>query len=115
MIQSSILLIFRFRKGRDLKIERMEVEHVAALARLRLSEEEIDKFTGQLDGILTYFEMLSSLDTSDVESTAHVIEITNAFRDDEARASYPPDKILENAPECENQYFRVPRIVDSGE
>ena len=98
-----------------MKIERREVEHVAALARLRLSEEEIDKFTGQLDGILTYFEMLNTLDTSDVEPTAHVIEITNAFRDDEARDSYPPDEILENAPEREDQYFKVPRIVDSGE
>ena len=97
-----------------MKIDRREVEHVAALARLRLSEEEIAKFTGQLDEILTYFEKLSTLDTSDVEPTAHVIEINNAFRDDKARASYPADEILENAPEREDRYFRVPRIVDAG-
>ena len=98
-----------------MKIDREEVEHVAALARLKVNDEEIVKLTGQLDAILTYFEKLSALDTSDVEPTAHVIEITNAFREDEAKASFTPDKILENAPDREEDYFRVPRIMGQDE
>lgn len=93
------------------KIDRARVEHVAGLARLNLTDEEIATFTLQLDDILTYFEKLGELDTSDVEPTAHVIELSNALRKDSSRTSPPRERILENAPETDRGCFKVPRIV----
>jgi len=93
------------------KIDRTMVEHVAGLARLSLTDDEIATFTLQLDDILTYFEKLGELDTSDVEPTAHVIELSNALREDASRKSTPRERILENAPETDRGCFKVPRIV----
>ena len=93
-------------------ITRKEVEYVSHLARLRLSEEEAEKFTSQLDQILSYFEKLQELDTSQVEPTSHPIPIVNAFREDEVRSSLDIEDALANAPEKEGNFFKVPKIIE---
>ncbi len=82
-----------------MKITRQEVEHVARLARLKLSEREQDVFTDQLSNILTYVEQLNELDTKGVEPTSHVLDIRNVMRDDVAEESLPQERALANAPE----------------
>lgn len=94
------------------KITRREVEHVARLARLELSEEEKDVMTAQLDRILGYVDKLKELDTSQVEPTSHVIPMVNVMREDEVKPSLSPDDALANAPDRETPYFRVPRIIE---
>jgi aspartyl-tRNA(Asn)/glutamyl-tRNA(Gln) amidotransferase subunit C len=94
-----------------MKISRQEVEHVADLARLQLSEEEIDQFTGQLDAILSYIDKLNELDTGNVEPTSHVIEVGNVIREDRVLPSIPPEDSLSNAPERKDSFFKVPKII----
>ncbi len=94
-----------------MKITRQEVEHVALLARLYLSETEIEQFTGQIDAILMYMDKLNELDTKDVEPTSHVIETGNVVREDQVRDSIPVGDALANAPDKENDFFKVPRII----
>ncbi|SHF32545.1 aspartyl/glutamyl-tRNA(Asn/Gln) amidotransferase subunit C [Desulfofundulus australicus DSM 11792] len=88
-----------------------DVEHVALLARLELSEEEKQMYTKQLDAILEYAQVLNELDTDDVPPTAHVLHLRNVWREDEVGEHLPPDEVLANAPETEGQFFKVPRIV----
>lgn len=94
-----------------MKISRKDVEHVALLARLRLSEEEIELYTGQMDSILEYAAKLEQIDTSKVEPTAHAVQLFNVLREDEVKLSMNQDKVLANAPEGEDGFFRVPKIV----
>jgi aspartyl-tRNA(Asn)/glutamyl-tRNA(Gln) amidotransferase subunit C len=94
------------------KISRAEVEKVAKLARLELSEAEIDEFTGQLGAILEYVEKMNELDTQAVEPLAHCLPVHNVFRDDRVRESLGTDKTLANAPQRSGEFFRVPRILD---
>lgn len=94
------------------KITRAEVEHVARLARLELSDDEKERMTTQLDAILGYMETLNTLDTADVEPTTTVIPMVSVMRDDEVRASLDREDALANAPEREGVYFRVPRIIE---
>ena len=84
---------------------------MALLARLYLSETEIEQFTGQIDAILTYMDKLNELDTKDVEPTSHVIETGNVVREDQVRDSIPVEDALANAPDKENDFFKVPRII----
>jgi len=93
-------------------ITREQVEYVAHLARLALTPEEAERFTGQLDRILASFEKLGELDTEGVEPTRHAIPIVNAFRDDRKRPSCEADKALTNAPDKHESYFKVPRIIE---
>ncbi|MBI3805657.1 MAG: Asp-tRNA(Asn)/Glu-tRNA(Gln) amidotransferase subunit GatC [Nitrospirae bacterium] len=95
-----------------MKIDREEVLHVAKLARLSLSSEEIDRLTDQLSNILTYVEKLNQADTKNIEPTSHVLSLSNVFREDRARPSLPVEKALENAPEKEGAFFRVPKIIE---
>jgi aspartyl-tRNA(Asn)/glutamyl-tRNA(Gln) amidotransferase subunit C len=94
------------------KITREEVEHVARLARLELSEDEKARMTAQLDAILGYIEKLNQLDTSAVEPTSTVIPMVSVMREDEVRPSLPQDLALANAPDREDIFFRVPRIIE---
>lgn len=89
-----------------------DVEHVANLARLELSEEEKEVFTGQLNAILKYAEQLNKLDTDGVEPTSHAIPLFNVTREDEVRPSLPIEQVLENAPEEEDGHFRVPAVME---
>lgn len=94
-----------------MKISRKDVEHVALLARLELTEEEIEEYTGQLDSILEYAAMLDRLDTDNVEPAAHAVPLHNVHRTDEVRRSIEREKALQNAPDSEDGFFRVPKIV----
>ena len=88
-----------------------DVEHVAKLARLEFSPEEKEKFTHQLNKILAYMEKLNELDTSKVEPLSHVIELTNVFRDDIVKPSYPVEEMLKNAPQKTEKFFKVPKVI----
>jgi aspartyl-tRNA(Asn)/glutamyl-tRNA(Gln) amidotransferase subunit C len=95
-----------------MEITRNEVEHVAKLARLELSEDEKDTFARQLSAILTYMDELKTADTTGIEPTATVLPADNVFRDDEIRPSLAQDKALANAPDQADGFFRVPRIIE---
>ncbi len=95
-----------------MKITRKDVEHVALLSRLELGENDVEKFTGQLNAILDYIDVLSKVDTSGVEPTAHVLPVKNVMRADEAKPSLPRELALANAPEQEDGYFKVPKILE---
>ena len=90
----------------------MDIEKVARLARLELSEEEKVTFGSQLEQILTYMEQLNRLDTSGVEPTSHAIPVSNVFREDEVRPSLPQEEVLAIAPDEEDGHFKVPRIIE---
>jgi aspartyl-tRNA(Asn)/glutamyl-tRNA(Gln) amidotransferase subunit C len=94
-----------------MKVERGDVEHVALLARLKLSAEEEQLFTSQLNAILDYMEKLNELDTSAVEPTFHVVSHCNTMREDEVKGSLPQEASLENAPDKAEGCFRVPKII----
>ncbi len=95
-----------------MKLNRKDVEHVALLSRLELLETKLGKFTGQLDAILEYIDVLNQVDTSAVEPMAHVLEIRNVMRSDEVQPSLPREAALQNAPEAEDGFFKVPKIVE---
>lgn len=94
---------------------KMDIEKVARLARLELSEEEKKTFGEQLEQILTYMEQLNRLDTAGVEPTSHAIPIHNVYREDEMRPSFSQEEALGIAPEEEDGHFRVPRIIEGVE
>lgn len=89
-----------------------DVEHVANLARLDLSDQEKEQFTGQLNAILKYAEKLNGLNTDDVEPTSHVLPITNVMREDVMRESLPIEKVMLNAPDEEDGQFKVPAVLE---
>lgn len=89
-------------------IDREQVLHVARLARLRLSAEEVDTMVGELSGILGHIEKITELDLEGVPATTHVVEVENALREDEPRPSLPRDVILEQAPATQDGGFLVP-------
>lgn len=95
-----------------MKITRREVEHIARLSRLNLSEEEVETFGVQLSSIIAYVEQLDKLDTSNTEPTSHVIPLRNVMRDDRLAPSLPRTEALKNAPDATSQYYRVPRIIE---
>ena len=90
-----------------------EVEHVALLARLRLTEEEKHRLTDDLNHILDQFAVLQQLDTTDIPPTAHAMALENVFRDDVSRPSLPRDAALREAPEARDEFFVVPRVVET--
>jgi aspartyl-tRNA(Asn)/glutamyl-tRNA(Gln) amidotransferase subunit C len=89
-------------------IDRDQVLHVARLARLRLSEEEIARMPGELSTILDHIEKINELDLDDVEPTSHVVEVENVLRADEPRESWPRERTLGLAPDPADGGFRVP-------
>lgn len=95
-----------------MKIKISDVEHVALLSRLELTERDKEEFTGQLSAILDYVAVLDKADTEGVQPTAHVLPLKNIMRPDEVRPSLPRDLALANAPEQEEGYFKVPKILE---
>ncbi len=95
------------------KITKKDVEYVAGLAQLTLDDAAKERLVDELGQILGYVEKLDELDTSGVEPTMHVVEMTNVFRDDEVRPSLPRDTALANAPKHDGEYFLVPKILDT--
>ena len=92
-------------------VSRDDVEYVAKLARIELTEEEKNTLTSQLNSILGHIEKLSELDTGGVEPTFHVFDVRNVFREDEVRPSLPTEEILKNAPVRDGNFFKVPKII----
>jgi aspartyl-tRNA(Asn)/glutamyl-tRNA(Gln) amidotransferase subunit C len=89
-------------------IDREQVLHVARLARLRLSDGEVETMAGELSGILEHVDRIGKLDLEGVEPTSHVVELENVLRPDEPRPSLPPEVALAPAPEPQDGAFRVP-------
>jgi aspartyl-tRNA(Asn)/glutamyl-tRNA(Gln) amidotransferase subunit C len=89
-------------------IDRDQVLHVARLARLKLTDEEVDKMAAELPGILEHIEKISELDLDGVEPTAHVVELENVLRPDEPRDSWARDRMLAESPDATDEGFRVP-------
>ncbi len=89
-------------------IDRDQVLHVARLARLRLSEEEVETMAGELSGILEHVDRIGRLDLEGVEPTSHVVALENVLRADEPRPSLPAEVALASAPEALDGAFRVP-------
>jgi aspartyl-tRNA(Asn)/glutamyl-tRNA(Gln) amidotransferase subunit C len=92
-------------------LSRQEVAHLARLARLAVTDEELDLFAGQLDAVLDAVARVGKADVSDVPPTTHAVPMTNVFRPDVARPSLPRDVVLASAPAAEDGRFRVPRIL----
>lgn len=95
-----------------MKINRQDVETVALLSRLEMTPEELDVYAVQLNAILNYADILNTLDTTGVEPTAHVLPLKNVMRPDEVKASLPREQALAVAPETEDGYFKVPKIME---
>ena len=96
-------------------LSRRDVEHVAHLARLGLTEEEVTELEGQLNHILEQFAVLSELDTETIAPTARVVELENVLRDDDVRPSLEREQALANAPERTDAHFVVPAVLGDGE
>lgn len=94
-----------------MKISQEQVERVALLARLELTAHEKEIYTEQLNSILEYAAVLDKLDTQNIPPTAHPLPLHNVFREDVVKASISQEDALSNAPDAENGFFRVPKIV----
>ncbi|MGB5986820.1 MAG: Asp-tRNA(Asn)/Glu-tRNA(Gln) amidotransferase subunit GatC [Desulfobacterales bacterium] len=94
-----------------MRITRDQVLHVARLARLELADEAVEKFSEQLAEILDYVEILNQADTQGVAATSHVLELTNAFREDEPGPQLEREAALANAPQKNSESFLVPKVV----
>lgn len=93
-------------------LSREDVLHVARLARIALSDEEVERFQAQLSDILDHFDVLRQIDTEGVPPTAHTLDLVNVERDDEVRPSMPVEDVLRNAPVREGDYFRVRAVLE---
>jgi aspartyl-tRNA(Asn)/glutamyl-tRNA(Gln) amidotransferase subunit C len=89
-----------------------EVHHIARLARISLTDDEVGRFTAQLSGILDHFATLASVWTEGVEPTAHPLPLSNVMRTDTVEASLPVEAVLSNAPETEDGYLRVRAVLE---
>jgi aspartyl-tRNA(Asn)/glutamyl-tRNA(Gln) amidotransferase subunit C len=95
-----------------MKLSRDEVLHIARLARIDLTEEEINRFSEQLSNILKNFEILQQVDTEGVSPTSQAVELQSVMREDEVRPSFTPDEILANAPNREADCFKVRAVLE---
>ena len=94
-----------------MKISHDEIKHVAQLARLELSDTEIENMAGQLDRILGYVDKLSEINTDGIEPTTHALSIYNAFREDIVKESLPREVALKNSPLQNGEAFVVPKVI----
>jgi aspartyl-tRNA(Asn)/glutamyl-tRNA(Gln) amidotransferase subunit C len=97
------------------KITLDDVKNVAKLARLWLDESKLQKFAGQLEHILEYVDKLRSLNVEGVEPMAHALPLHNVLREDVVEPSLPIDKVLQNAPETDGRFFKVPKVIGGDE
>lgn len=95
-----------------MSLTREEVEHVARLAHVAMSEQDVERFRSQLSDILTYFEVLNGVETADVPPTSQSLPLENVTRADEPLRPLEPDAVLANAPLRSNGYFRVRKILE---
>src|SRR5262245_35744345 len=94
------------------KIDSAAVRHVAHLARLKLGDADIERFATDLAGILDYADQLNRVDTSHIEPTAHPLPVQNIFREDEPRPCLGAEQVLANAPQREDGFFVLPKVLD---
>ena len=97
---------------KPMSLTREDVKHVATLARLELTAEEEERLTLQLGKILDYIEKLNQLDTAKVEPLAHMGDVVNAFREDRVTNQAAIEPLLSNAPDREDDFFKVPKIIE---
>lgn len=97
------------------KISLDQVRHVAKLARLDLSEEQVRKYASQLEPILAYVAKINEADLRGVEPMAHVLPLKNVLREDAVEESLPLEEVLKNAPETDGPFFKVPKIIGGDE
>jgi aspartyl-tRNA(Asn)/glutamyl-tRNA(Gln) amidotransferase subunit C len=95
-----------------LRLSREEVQHIALLARLGVDDADLERFSEQLSNILENFEILQRVDTTGVPPTSHPVPLSNVLRDDEVAPSLPPTEILANAPQEEDNCFRVRAVLE---
>jgi aspartyl-tRNA(Asn)/glutamyl-tRNA(Gln) amidotransferase subunit C len=93
-------------------LSKEEIEHIAMLARLSLTDEEKELFGAQLSSILDYMEKLNELDTENIEPTSHVLSLSNVMREDAPRDSISREDALSNAPDRTDTFYRVPKIIE---
>lgn len=94
------------------KVTKETIEHIADLARLKISEAEKEKLTVDMEKIISYVDKLNELDTSDVKPMEHVIPIRNILREDVVTGSFERDKLMENAPSQEDGCYKVPKVME---
>lgn len=95
-----------------MSVTKKDVDYIADLARLQLTEEETESLAGDMNQILDYMSTLEELDTSDVEPLEHVIDLEYRLRDDKAKEPLSHEEALKNAPDADSDYFRVPRVIE---
>ena len=95
-----------------MKVTKKDMENVAVLSRLAIPADKEEQYTNQLNDVLTYMENLNSINTDDVQPIAHVLPISNVFRDDVVKESLDRDLALSNAPLKDDGYFKVPKILE---
>lgn len=95
-----------------MSVTRKDVEYIAALAKLKFSETELDSFTGELNQILGYMEKLNELDTTDVEPLSSPVEVSEVLREDKRTPSVPREEALKNAPDATEEFFKVPKVIN---
>lgn len=96
-----------------MKLTKEDIESVAFLSRLELSDEEKDKLAGHINRLLESIERLQKLNTDDVDPTSHVIPVSNVFRKDVSKPSLPVEDVLANGPQVDENCFVVPRVVET--
>ncbi|MGB0715725.1 MAG: Asp-tRNA(Asn)/Glu-tRNA(Gln) amidotransferase subunit GatC [Phycisphaerae bacterium] len=89
-----------------------DIRHIAHLARLSLTEEQLTQYAETLTSILQYFETLDRLDTTQVEPTAHALPTFDVLREDEVKETMDPDDVVMHAPDAQDNFFRVPKVLD---
>jgi len=89
-----------------------EVIHIASLAKITLSDDEIEKFRQQLSTILDYVTVLNSVDITDIEPTRQITGLTNVLREDSIKPSLNSDEVLRNAPQTNDGYFKIPKVLE---
>ena len=94
-----------------MSITSAEVQHVAKLAKLSFNAEELEKMARELDAIVAYVEQLKELELDEVPPTAHVLDLSNILREDQAEAALPVEDVLRNAPSRKLSYFSVPKVI----
>ena len=99
----------------DQKITLEQVQHVAKLARLDLPPERLAKLTGELESILEYVAKIGQVDTAGVEPMAHALPLHNVLREDVVEPSLPLAKVLQNAPDTDGPFFKVPKVIGGDE
>ncbi|MCX8009321.1 MAG: Asp-tRNA(Asn)/Glu-tRNA(Gln) amidotransferase subunit GatC [Patescibacteria group bacterium] len=94
-----------------MKVSKEQVEHIAKLAKLKLKDDETSKMQTELNQILDYMDKLNELDTSNVEPLSHPIPIENVFREDEVKPSIDRESAMKNAPDHNEEFFKVPKVI----